>query len=365
MTNTLKKQTVKVLIKRDLSWGSFLVLKEFNDFVYQGVCDNTINSNIGINDLIEITGSWEPVNRLTSPLLDVTTREFKISNIDIINKGNNLVEDQVLNKDLIFNTMSKFTQNFASYFNSNNGCQIFTPKLIEGSSEGGAEVFKVDYFGETRYLAQSPQLYKQIMVNLLHKPVFEISNVFRAENSKTSRHLHEFTSLDAEFPLRALDVNEVMYHCLEVLKGMFPIISIRATPKDFSITLRDALKVVNGNASATDLTAQQELDLYLKLNQEFIFVTNYPNEARAFYTYEDQSFDVLYKGVEIISGAVRKFKYDDYINIMEAKGINPDDFKQYLDVFKQGAMYHGGFGIGLNRVVRQHLDLESVKNTII
>lgn len=351
---------IRVIEIREFKWGTFVIAETIgNEEVLQYT--TVVDYNIKPKDLIEVIVSEV---KLTTPITDerITSKniEYIINKCTIINKGNSNV-DIKFNKE-VFETMSEAIWDFTVACTYNNVIQICTPKLIKDASEGGSEVFKVDYFGDTRYLAQSPQLYKQYMVNMLNKPVFEVSNVFRAESSNTSKHLHEFTSLDYEMPMSTLDVRELTEECYNILSSMLNYSN--GNVESITMTLEHAFKLL-GKSNITDLTSQDELDLYKITGEELLFIINYPNSERAFYTYKEESFDVIYKGVEIVSGSVRKFKYEEYIKEMALRGMNGSNFTEYLDVFKSGAIYHGGFAIGLNRFIKQKLNLDSVKQTII
>ena len=267
--------------------------------------------------------------------------------------------------------------------------EIQTPKVLGSATEGGANVFTVDYFGQPAYLAQSPQLYKQIAVGLFER-VYEVGPVFRAEPHATTRHLAEYVSLDVEFGFIE-DHTAVMALLAEVIAGMLGQIR-RACPAELALlgaTLPDVPEPVPAIAfpEAQQLLLERygvdsrgELDLAPEherlLGQwaretcgaEFLFVTGYPTSKRAFYTHPNpadpqysNSFDLIFRGVELVSGGQRLHRYQDYLAVMQERRINPEPFSEYLKGFRYGIPPHGGFAIGLERFLMQLLGLPNVR----
>lgn len=267
--------------------------------------------------------------------------------------------------------------------------EIHTPKIIPTTTEGGANVFRVDYFGKDVYLAQSPQFYKQMMVGVFEK-VFEIGPVFRAEPHYTSRHLNEFVGLDAEIGF-IKDVSDIMKKLEECIlfiaekikneennenKKVLEFINVKIPKGGIpAITLTEAVKIINkikdSKNEAVDLDTEGEklLGEYAKdkLKSDFLFVTDYPVDIRPFYQMPTmdgrftKSFDILFLGLELGTGAQRIHDPQMLVENMKKHGLNPKDFKDYLNLFKYGMPPHGGWGLGLERFTKQWLRLDNVR----
>ncbi len=271
--------------------------------------------------------------------------------------------------------------------------EIQTPKLVESATEGGANVFAVEYFGRRAYLAQSPQFYKQIMVGVFER-VFEVGPVFRAEPHDTPRHLNEYVSLDVELGFIA-DHTDVMQVLGEVLRGMLAAIRERCEaelallkaqlpevpPAIPAIHFSEALELIfretgEDARGEPDLSPAHERWLGEWARREhgsdFLFVTGYPMVKRPFYTHPDpqrpaysNSFDLLFRGVELVTGGQRLHRYEDYLAALEARGLSPEPFAGYLQAFKFGMPPHGGFAIGLERWVSRLLELPNVREATL
>ncbi|MEX0930951.1 MAG: aspartate--tRNA(Asn) ligase [Candidatus Paceibacterota bacterium] len=282
-------------------------------------------------------------------------------------------------------------------FLANEGFIEFqAPKLVGSDAEGGGNVFKLDYFKDKyAYLATSPQLYKQILVGVFER-VFSVGNVFRAEKHATTRHLNEYTSLDAEFGFITdhLDIMKLetalMRHIVDHLKttcaDAFTTLNV-ALPMlpDGELfphmKLREAQALIlektgKDKTSEPDLEPEDERWLceyaHTELGSDFIFITHYPVLKRPFYTYEDEndigftkSFDLLFRGVEITTGGQRVHDAQRLIANLEAKGLKPENFTFYLQAFRHGMPPHGGWGMGLERLTQKFLNLESVKEATL
>jgi aspartyl-tRNA synthetase len=273
--------------------------------------------------------------------------------------------------------------------------EIHTPKTLGGTSEGGSEVFKFDYFGKEGCLAQSPQLYKQMMIMADFEGVFEIGPVFRAENSHTHRHLCEFTGLDMEMQIKEhyFEILEVIGNLfnyifkglaennqklLSVINEQFEFVPFQFSEKPVILTFAEGvalLKEAGVEQSVNeDLNTATERTLgkivLEKFKTDFYILHRYPESARPFYTMlcqDDPSFtcsyDVFMRGQEIISGAQRIHVPEVLAERAEAKGIPPSTIQDYIDSFKFGAYPHGGFGAGMERIVMLYLDLLDVRQT--
>ncbi len=255
--------------------------------------------------------------------------------------------------------------------------EIHTPKIVASATESGANVFALDYFGQPAYLAQSPQFYKQAMVGVFER-VYETGPVFRAEPHDTARHLAQYTSLDAEFGF-ITDHHDVMAVLTEVFAGMVAAVRERAcyatellnvalpeVPERIpEIHFPDAQELIAAGAGwdprgEPDLSPADERWLCewaeREHGTEFLFVTGYPMVKRPFYTYPDperpaysRSFDLLFRGLELVTGGQRRHEYSDYLAALAARGESTHPYAGYLQVFSHGMPPHGGFAIGLER----------------
>ncbi|MGH9172965.1 MAG: aspartate--tRNA(Asn) ligase, partial [Vicinamibacterales bacterium] len=266
--------------------------------------------------------------------------------------------------------------------------EIFTPKIVGSATEGGANVFPVSYFDRPAFLAQSPQLYKQMMVGV-HERVFEIGPVFRAEPHATTRHLNEYISLDLEFGF-IRDHRDVMTLIEAVLREMMDelrrscadeIAQFGATVPEIgtipTITFRDAQAIIlelfgEDCRHEPDLAPQHERWLgewaMSEHRSDFLFVEGYPTEKRPFYTMASpddpavsNSFDLLFRGLELVTGGQREHRYERLVEVMARRGIDPAPFEGYLDAFRYGMPPEGGCAVGLERFVAQLLGVANVR----
>ncbi len=269
--------------------------------------------------------------------------------------------------------------------------EIKTPKILGASTEGGANFFKIKYFDRDAYLAQSPQFYKQAAMSAYER-VFEIGSVFRAEPSYTTRHVTEYTGLDAEMGFIE-NVEEVMTmlektmyrvfrhiggHCQKEL-ALFgaTVPELVAIPRLRLAEVFEILKKEYGKElTEGDIDSEGErlIGEYVKqkYNSDLVFLTHYPTASRAFYSLpssEDpkysESFDLVFRGVEIASGAQRVHDPEQLVGIMRSRGLDPETFKDYLDIFRYGTPPHGGWGLGSERIVQKLLGLSSIKEAIL
>jgi aspartyl-tRNA synthetase len=268
------------------------------------------------------------------------------------------------------------------------GCtELHTPKLMGTASESGAEVFSVDYFGGKAYLAQSPQFYKQTAIAGGVDRVFEIGPVFRAEPSFTSRHATEFTGVDAELAW-ITSVEDVMSfeermlaHALsaaaaehgDAIEEHFKVtVTVPSLPFP-RLTLAEALAIAGTPSGRGDLDPAGEravsAHIAAETGHEFAFVTEYPASVRPFYHMRQEgrpevtaSFDLLWQGLEITTGAQREHRYDVLLAQAAEKGLAPEPMRSYLDCFRYGCPPHGGFGLGLNRLLMVLLGLDSIRD---
>ena len=278
---------------------------------------------------------------------------------------------------------------FRAHLNSNGFTEFQSPKLVGSATEGGANVFELDYFGRKAWLAQSPQFYKQMMVGVFER-VYEVGPVFRAEAHNTSRHINEYVSLDVEFgfienhfTVMAL-VEElftaIFEHLAQHNETELKLLDVKMPVTNGSfphIHFREALELITAETGervigATDLSPQHERWLgewaYRTHGSDFLFVVGYPMVKRPFYTHPNpaapewsNSFDLLFRGTELITGGQRRHIYSDYLNALAEAGLSAEPFAHYLDAFKFGMPPHGGFAIGLERLIMQLCQLPNVK----
>ncbi len=293
----------------------------------------------------------------------------------------------------LFRLASAALDGFRETLRRHDFVEIQTPKIVAAATEGGANVFAVDYFGRPAYLAQSPQFYKQIMVGVFER-VFEAGPVFRAEPHDTPRHLNEYVSLDVEFGFIE-DHTTVMEMLTRVLRGMVSAIDAEAAdacallkisppavPEAIpSIHFRDAQELIfretgEDARGEPDLAPAHERWLgdwaQRTYGSEFLFVVGYPMVKRPFYTHPDprqpeysNSFDLLFRGLELVTGGQRLHRYEDYLAALAARGLDPEPFAWYLEAFKYGMPPHGGFAIGLERWVARLCELPNIRESTL
>lgn len=284
-------------------------------------------------------------------------------------------------------------QGFRQILIQKNFTEIQTPKLVASATEGGANVFSVDYFGQPAYLSQSPQFYKQMMVGVFER-VFEVGPAFRAEPHNTSRHINEYVSLDVEFgfikdhttvmTMVEHVVDNILSYLQEKYLAEIDLLDIKIEPLQTAIpviSFQEAqaliLEMYHENChDELDLSPQHErwLGDWAKEqhNSDFLFVTGYPMAKRPFYTHPNpqspdfsNSFDLLYRGIELVTGGQRLHKYQDYIDALKKINLSPSEFKSYLDTFQYGMPPHGGFAIGMERFVKQLTGVTNIKEVTL
>lgn len=278
---------------------------------------------------------------------------------------------------------------FRTCLQAKNFTEIQTPKLVASATESGANVFAVDYFGQPAFLAQSPQFYKQIMVGVFER-VFEVGPVFRAEPHDTVRHTNEYVSLDVEMGFIG-DHHDLMALLRTVLAAIFA--HLQAQHAADLAQLQTELPSVPGTIPAIDFRAAQEfifrehsvdvrgepdlspqderlLGAWAKdtHGSDFLFVTGYPMSKRPFYTHPDparpdqsNSFDLLFRGTELVTGGQRLHRHADYLAALARAGQPAEPFQAYLETFRYGMPPHGGFAIGLERLLMQLLGLPNIR----
>ena len=276
-----------------------------------------------------------------------------------------------------------FTQGFT---------EVRTPKIVSRGAEGGANVFRLNYFNKKAELGQSPQFYKQTMVGVYDR-VFEAAPVFRAEKHNTTRHLNEYVSLDFEMgyidsfeDVMAMETGFLQYMIellnrdykkeLELLDVTLPVLAQIPQVRFDKAKELAAEKYNRKIRNPFDLEPEEEVLIgrYFKeeYDSDFVFVTHYPSKKRPFYAMDDPadprftlSFDLLFRGMEVTTGGQRIHEYQAQVEKMLARGMHPEEFESYLMIHKSGMPPHGGLGIGLERLTARLCGLDNVRHACL
>jgi len=282
---------------------------------------------------------------------------------------------------LIFKITTHFMNATREFFIKKGLLELFSPKLIAHPSEGGGEEFAIPYFGRKAFLAQSPQFYKQMAQAAGFEGVFEVAPVFRANPSHTTRHDTEFTSLDVEISwmdhedLMKFEEEWLSYAFSEVknkfdkeIKDVFGVDLIVPKTPFPRITFADALKITGGKTIGSEEERKICEHVEKKFKHQFVFVTDFPISERPFYHMRleknqkiTMSFDLLFKGIEITTGAHREHRYDVLVKQAKEKKLNIPSIQFYLNFFKWACPPHSGFGLSHTRVIMQMLNLPNVR----
>ena len=341
------------------------------------------------------TGTVEVLAKDFSIIAEAETLPFELGseqNIDIYLDYLPLNLREV-KKRAIFKVAAEIVEGFRSHLYSEDFTEIQTPKLTATATEGGANVFKLDYFTSKAFLGQSPQFYKQIMVGVYER-VFTVGTVFRAEKHATSRHLSEYISLDFEFGfindhtdvMKMLQEN-IRFICNRLKKeceNEFKIwnANIPNVPKNIPVLKMSEAQKILDKEYKKDCTGQTDLEpeherlicewAKKKYKSDFIFITHYPTKKRPMYTMPDdkdpkqtKSFDLLFRGVEIVTGGQRIHEYKMLVENIKKWGLKPEDFSYYLQAFKYGMPPEGGIGMGLERLTYRFLNIENIKQATL
>jgi nondiscriminating aspartyl-tRNA synthetase len=407
-----EKEGQGVLIKgrvtnvRALSNLTFIQIQDYSSSI-QVVFEKSLE--VKVSEAIEITGKAIKDERSKTGY-EIQGKELKIVSpcseelpFDLSKKDLNLQLSTLLdNRTLslrhpktiaIFKLYDILLKAYETVMREEGFTEVKTPKTLEAASEGGANFFKVDYFEKEAYLAQSPQFYKQILTGVFER-VFEIGPVFRAEPHFTTRHVNEYISLDAEMAFIE-SFRDVTAMITKVFKGMFRIIAEEGKPyleawgaevpevpdQIPHVKLAEIRKIIKKKYDY-EIPAETDIDpegerlacRYAKeeFGSDFIFVTHYPWKDKPFYTMpspdnpeETEGFDLLFKGLELITGSQRIHDYAVLVENMKKKGVKPEGMEFYLDTFKYGMAPHGGWGLGSERIIQQLLGLPTIKEAIL
>lgn len=397
-------QYVQFVILRDSSGKVQMTIekneknKELNEIVTNLTKESTILATgiIYQQDKVKLRGMEFIPNKI-----EVTSRSEEELPIDILDYNNKSKQDLRLDNRfldlrleknyLIFKGQTIAEMAMRDYWIENDFIEIHSPKILGTASETGAEVFDLKYFGKKVFLAQSPQFYKQMAMGAGFNNVFEIGPVFRAEKSHTAYHATEFTSVDCEMSWikshhEVMDLEEEkLIKVMEKISNDIGEDFKRVFKKEFvipkenfpRIKFYDAKKIIQDNYNYVgekdydfDRREEELICLYArkKLNSDFVFVIDYPFEARPFYHMIDEktkltkSFDLLYKGIEITTGAQREHRIDVLKKQALAKDMNLDTLDFYLNFFRYGMPPHGGYGFGLTRFLMRLFEVDSIRD---
>jgi aspartyl-tRNA synthetase len=397
---------------RDLQYVQFIILRNGIEQLQITIEKNDTNkkindivSNLRLESTIKVTGILKKNEKVKLKGLELIPNQIEVTSknldeipVNLIDKEKTLRETRLdyrfldlrrKEANLIFQVQTTLLHTMREYWVNHDYIEINSPKILGTASESGATVFELDYFGTKAYLAQSPQFYKQMAMAAGFNQVFEIGPVFRAENSHTSYHATEFTSIDAEISWinsyhELMDIEEkLIVACFTKikekhgtdLKNVLNIDLKIPTVKFPRIPFQEVKEIIETeynyhNPKKLDIDRKEEELIsdyvYKKYNSEFVFITEYPKEARPFYHMLDEnnntkSFDLIYKGIEITTGAQREHRYEILKEQALNSGLSLETIAFYLDFFKYGCPPHGGFAIGLSRVLMRLFDLDNVR----
>ena len=406
--NDGKKVSIKgrVLNMRNLSNVVFLIIQDYTgtiQTVFEKAVEIKTGDAVAIEGLVkkeprskygfEISGdNVEVISNITEDLpFDLAKNDLNLNLPTLLdNRTLSLRHPKV---QAIFKLYDILLKGYEIVMREEGFTEIKTPKILGAATEGGANFFKVKYFDKEATLAQSPQFYKQIMVGVFER-VFEIGSTFRAEPHFTTRHVNEYISLDAEMGF-IKDFYDVADMLNKILKKMFLMIGeegksyldmynikISEVPDQIPrVKLSEIRKIVKEKYNYsipddTDIDPEGErlAGRYAKeeFNSDFVFITHYPWKDKPFYTMpseenqeETYGFDLIFKGLEIVTGSQRIHTYKQLMENLKKKKIKPDGMEFYLDTFKYAMPPHGGWGMGSERLIQKILGLDSIKEAIL
>jgi nondiscriminating aspartyl-tRNA synthetase len=380
--------------------------------ILQIVCQKELAEKIKEEDVLQVEGKIEKrPKEMINPKLETGEIELRAEKIKVLAKSKVLPFDLKLLKlklpkllnfrplslrnqkiQAIFKIQETIIDSFRKTMKNLGFFEFQSPIIVASATEGGAQLFPVDYYKYKAYLAQSPQLYKQILVSAFER-VFCVTKAFRAEPSMTTRHLSEYISLDCEMGfIEGLD--DLLNICEVIIKNIFldleknrkkeleifnaKLPKIEKIPK---VKFREAKEILfertkKDKREESDLDPEEEKEICdfskEKFNSELIFVTHFPAEKRPFYTFPDPkdkkytlSFDLLFRGMEIATGGQRISDYKMLLKNIKKFNLNPKNFQYYLQAFKYGMPPEGGFALGAERITKQILNLENIREATL
>lgn len=390
--NLRNKRTMCFIVLKDISGKMQITIEKEKSEELAKICDAlTIESVLTVegmavaNEYVKLNGIEVLPETMTIESLADALPIKEDSSIDL-KLDYRWLDLRSEKNQLIYKVQTLISQSFRELLISKGFLEIHSPKIIGTASESGSDVFEVKYFDTKAYLAQSPQFYKQMAMASGFEKVFEVGPVFRAEKSYTNKHATEFTGFDLEFSyinsfkdVMAMEEEMITYMLekvvakygedVERLFGVKLVVPTRPFPV---MKLADVYKELEERYGFTvpeeekdDLTTEAERLCEKmtkeKFNHEFLFITDYSAKKRAFYHMRDErgvplGYDLIWKGVEITTGAQREHRYEQLKKQAEEKGLDKD-VKNYLKFFEYGCPPHGGFGIGLDRITMSVLGI--------
>ncbi|HOT43534.1 MAG TPA: Asp-tRNA(Asn)/Glu-tRNA(Gln) amidotransferase subunit GatA [Spirochaetota bacterium] len=401
-----KRVTIGGWIHRKKSLGGieFYELRDRTGFTQLVLEGGKQDERIGLETVVEVIGKVTKEDRSPFDSIEIKVESLKIlgkaeANLPVpLNRppGNvtlpTILDNRTIslrNPDILraFRLQSEIVRLFTGYLHANSFTEIKSPKIISSGTEGGTNIFKVNYFGRTAFLAQSPQFYKQIMVGSGLERVFEVGPVFRAEHHDTIRHLNEYISMDFEMGFirdeqDVIDMQEGLLRHLfdELIKNTGGLLDDGGASLTFPgriprIHYLEALEIIRsagGRLEEGDISPEGEKILCSHFEREkgsqFVYVIGYPVKKRPMYTMPDErvpgytrSFDLLYRGIEITTGGQRIHDYEMLKENMKMLGFNPAEFRHYLEAFRFGMPPHGGLGMGLERLTMKIMNLKNIR----
>jgi nondiscriminating aspartyl-tRNA synthetase len=387
--------------RRELKSVTFLVVRDRSGLVQvvpAGPAGHTEESVISVEGLVTANDQAPGGAEVTGPVITPLAEPAQAPPFDLYRPNLAATLPTILDNAPIalrhlkmraqFAVTAAGVAGFRSALDKQGFTEVHTPKIVATVTESGANVFGIDYFGRRAYLAQSPQLFKQSLVGVFER-VYEVGPVFRAEPHDTTRHLAQYTSLDAELGFID-DHHDVMRVLTRTMRSMIESVADRAAtavtlldaqlpqvPDEIpAIHFADALKLVGAQPDEPDLAPAHERALSEwalgEHGSEFLYVTGYPMRKRPFYTHPEpgrtecsNSFDLLFRGVELVTGGQRLHQHSDYLAALAARGENPEPYQSYLDVFAHGMPPHGGFAIGLERLTARLLGVANIRQATL
>ena len=395
---------------RDFGGLKFLILRDRGGLAQVVVPAGVSLGDLGCESVVAVSGRCRREERAPAGIEVLAERIESISPaqtppLEVFNPhaaGKNRLETLLEHRAVslripdvldVFRVQAVVLEAFRGHLRSQGFTEIVTPKLVLAGAEGGSAVFKVEYYDRAAYLAQSPQFYKQMMVGSGLERVFEIGHAYRAEKSETARHLTEYVSLDFEMGFIDSEQDVMRAHagligaifrtvrdkCHGVLERHgVELPEVTEIPQ---VSFPEAKRIVQEKSGKThgldgDLDTEGERLICQwareELGSELVFVTGYHVENRPMYTMPKlneppltRSFDLLFRGVEVTTGGQRIHDYQQLVESIRSRGLNPDDYEGYLEAFKHGMCPHGGMGMGIERLLMQMLGLGTIKEACL
>ncbi|KKS95589.1 MAG: aspartyl-tRNA synthetase, nondiscriminating aspartyl-tRNA synthetase [Microgenomates group bacterium GW2011_GWC1_43_13] len=419
MERTLIADTVKKVGEKVKIAGSVHVVRAHGKIAFADITDRSgVLQVVGGDDLVELKPQYfveieGTVNarppQMANDKIKTGSVELSAEKVTILSKSDEMPFDmgaEVLNLELptlldyrtltlrhpkikgIFEVQSAIVEGFRKFAGELGCTEIFIPTISASATEGGAEVFEVDYYGHKAFMTQSPQLYKQMLVPVFER-VFTIAKAYRAEPSVTTRHLSEVTQMDCELGFVDFDglmdalefvATGILSHVEEkqgnVLED-YDIPKLKLPAKIPRLTMREAQKIIL-KRTGVDHTKEKDLDpedekeiskwALEEKESDLVTITHFPTKKRSFYTMPDPddpefslSYDLLFRGLEILSGSQRVNDYGKLVDAIKERGMDPKNFEMYLQSFKYGMPQEGGFSFGLERITMKLLNLSNVR----